>query len=225
MQIILWLLRIQTITSLGNITGLMLMGSSAHSLVRTYTRRKMLKQTSLVCTSSCCLTVPIFIAFLRYTLVWKKRWPKRYLRFNFSLLNRKLMGLFRIWFVRCDYAAKKLKWQLLSKEIAVGKWRLARWGMWKINWPFNFPQFTKEWQGHALKKPLNHSKHEISQSSRYPMPVRIRVQLCRVQTAVCITGHKTNHVEFSTLTISLPFLARTNTHSLTSIQIRPMRSC
>lgn len=19
----------------------------------------------------------------------------------------------------------------------------------KINWPFNFPQFTKEWQGHA----------------------------------------------------------------------------
>lgn len=150
MQIILWLLRIQTMTSLGSITGLMLMGSSAHSLVRTYTRRKMLKQTSLVCTLYLLLLPHSahFHCFSKIYTCMKKRWPKRYLRFNFSLLNRKLMGLFRIWFVRCDYAAKKLKWQLLSKEIAVGKWRLARWGMWKINWPFNFPQFTKEWWGH-----------------------------------------------------------------------------
>lgn len=40
----------------------------------------------------------------------------------------------------------------------------------------------------AMQKPLSHRKPEMSQPSSYPVPVRLRVRKCRVQTVVLHYG-------------------------------------
>lgn len=66
-----------------------------------------------------------------------------------------------------------------------------------------------------MQKPLSHRKSEIRQLPSYPVSVRLRVRKHRVQTVVCTMGHKADHVEFHTLTVSLLFLADTITCSFT----------
>lgn len=133
---------------------------------------------------------------------------------NVSIMfNRRLMGLFTIWFLRLDYGAKNLGWQLLSKEIASGKWRFASWGMWKIKDLLTFRSLQRN--NRTMQKPLSDRKPEITQPLSYHVPVRLRVRKCKVLTVGCVMGHKADHIEFHTLTISLLFLANTYTCSFT----------
>lgn len=129
------------------------------------------------------------------------------------MLNRRLIGIFTIWFLRLDYGDKNLGWQLLSKEIATEKWRFASWGMWKIKDLLTFRSLQRN--DRTMQKPLSNRTPEISQPLSYPAPVRLRVRKCRVLTVGCVMGHKADHIEFHTLTISLLFLANTSTCSFT----------